>query len=60
MAAILKKNCGSEQNSDGTITFTMSNYPKISIFIEIRQSLHFREMAAILKKKNGGSVNNFQ
>ena len=38
MAAILKKNGGSEQNFDGTIMFATSIYPKISIFIEIVQS----------------------
>ena len=54
MTAILEKNGGSEQNFNGTIMFATSNYPKISIFIEIGQSWHFREMAAILEKKNGG------
>ena len=51
MAAILKKNYGSEQNFHGTIMFATSINPKISIFIEIRQSWNFGDMAAILKKK---------
>ena len=35
---------------DSTIMFSTSNYPKISIFIEIGQCLHSCDMAAILKK----------
>ena len=51
MAAILKKNCGSEKHFDSTIMFTTSNYPKILIFIENGQSCNSHDMVAILKKK---------
>ena len=54
ISAILKKYGWLEIKFDSTIMFAASNYPKISIFIEIGQSLHFCDMAAILKK-NGGS-----
>ena len=49
-----KKNGWLEIKYHSTIMFAASNYPKISIFIEIGQSLHFCHLAAILKK-NGGS-----
>ena len=58
MAAILKKNGRLEIKFDRTIMFTTSNYPKISIFIEIGQSLQFCNIAAILKK-NGTSEMKF-
>ena len=52
MAAILKKLLVAQnEHFVGTIMFaTCQITPKISIFIEIGQSLHILEMAAILKK----------
>ena len=45
-----EKKCGLEIKLDSTIMFITSNNPKISIFIEIGQSLQFCNMAAILKE----------
>ena len=42
-----------------TIMFVTRNHPKISIFIEIGQSRHSRDLAAILKQ-NGSSLKKFE